>query len=331
MRCVGTAALSPRERPVRLPTRPKARRKRAFARRNGASGLVVPETTSSLSRHAHACAPGRRHMERRHAQAFCSYRCRGSPSSLPPARSQPPLAQEQSLTVFAAASMKNALDDINAAFTKKTSIKMVASYAATSALMRQIEQGAPADIFASADLEWMDYGAQEQADQPEHAREPAGQPAGADRAEGFQDRDGEARAGLRPRQARRRRPHRHRRREVGAGRPLRHGRAAEARRCGRRSKSGWPWSRTCAWRSRWSPAARRALGIVYETDAKVEPGVKIVGALPGRLASRDRLSGRRDRESQAPKRRATSTSCSRGASKSIFEKYGFSFLVKPTS
>ena len=72
--------------------------------------------------------------------------------------SQPPQAQEKSLTIFAAASMKNALDDINAAFTKKTSVKTVASYAATSALMRQIEQGAPADIFASADLEWMDYG-----------------------------------------------------------------------------------------------------------------------------------------------------------------------------
>ena len=72
--------------------------------------------------------------------------------------SQSPQAQEKSLTIFAAASMKNALDDINAAFTKKTSIKTVASYAATSALMRQIEQGAPADIFASADLEWMDYG-----------------------------------------------------------------------------------------------------------------------------------------------------------------------------
>ena len=56
--------------------------------------------------------------------------------------------------------MKNALDDINAAFTKATGIKVVASYAASSALAKQIEQGAPADVFASADLEWMDYGAQ---------------------------------------------------------------------------------------------------------------------------------------------------------------------------
>ena len=66
--------------------------------------------------------------------------------------------QEKSITIFAAASMKNALDDINAAFTKSTGIKVAASYAASSALMKQIEQGAPADVFASADLDWMDYG-----------------------------------------------------------------------------------------------------------------------------------------------------------------------------
>jgi molybdate transport system substrate-binding protein len=54
--------------------------------------------------------------------------------------------------------MKNALDDINVAFTKSTGIKVAASYAASSALMKQIEQGAPADVFASADLDRMDYG-----------------------------------------------------------------------------------------------------------------------------------------------------------------------------
>src|SRR5437764_7832486 len=72
----------------------------------------------------------------------------------------PAFAQEKSITVFAAASMKNALDDVNAAFLKATGIKVVTSYAASSALARQIEQGAPADIFASADLDWMDYAAQ---------------------------------------------------------------------------------------------------------------------------------------------------------------------------
>jgi molybdate transport system substrate-binding protein len=69
----------------------------------------------------------------------------------------PARAQDVTLTIFAAASMKNAVDDINAAFTKATGIKAVSSYAASSALAKQIEQGAPADLFASADLEWMDY------------------------------------------------------------------------------------------------------------------------------------------------------------------------------
>src|SRR5262245_29809106 len=74
--------------------------------------------------------------------------------------SPPALAQDKTITVFAAASLKNALDDIDAAFTKSTGIKVVASYAASSALIKQIENGAPADVFASADLDWMDYGAQ---------------------------------------------------------------------------------------------------------------------------------------------------------------------------
>ena len=63
-----------------------------------------------------------------------------------------PLAAQETLTVFAAASMKNALDDVDAAFAQATGGKVAASYAASSALARQIEQGAPADVFASADL-----------------------------------------------------------------------------------------------------------------------------------------------------------------------------------
>src|SRR5580698_11558339 len=51
-------------------------------------------------------------------------------------------AQDKSITVFAAASMKNALDDVDAAFTKQSGIKVVASYDASSALMKQIEGGA---------------------------------------------------------------------------------------------------------------------------------------------------------------------------------------------
>lgn len=69
----------------------------------------------------------------------------------------PARAQDKSIVVFAAASMKNAIDDINAAYKKATGIETKASFAASSALAKQIEQGAPADVFASADLDWMDY------------------------------------------------------------------------------------------------------------------------------------------------------------------------------
>ena len=62
-----------------------------------------------------------------------------------------------SITIFAAASLKNALDNAAKAFEKSASTKSVISYAGSSALAKQIEQGAPADIFISADLDWMDY------------------------------------------------------------------------------------------------------------------------------------------------------------------------------
>ena len=71
--------------------------------------------------------------------------------------STPASTDEKGLTVFAAASMKNALDEVDAAYTAKTGVKVNASYAASSTLARQIDQGAPADIFVSADTDWMDY------------------------------------------------------------------------------------------------------------------------------------------------------------------------------
>ncbi len=71
---------------------------------------------------------------------------------------QPTAAQQKPIVVFAAASMKNALDDVDNAYSKQSGVKIVASYEASSTLMKQIEQGAPADVFLSADLKWMDYG-----------------------------------------------------------------------------------------------------------------------------------------------------------------------------
>lgn len=61
------------------------------------------------------------------------------------------------LTVFGAASLTNVLQDLGDAFTKETSIAVKFSFAASSTLARQIENGAPADIFMSADSDWMNY------------------------------------------------------------------------------------------------------------------------------------------------------------------------------
>lgn len=79
---------------------------------------------------------------------------------LAPTFDHPAAAQSQPVLVFAAASLKNALDDIAAQWSKETGKQTKISYAASSALARQIEGAAPADIFVSADLDWMDYVAQ---------------------------------------------------------------------------------------------------------------------------------------------------------------------------
>jgi molybdate transport system substrate-binding protein len=68
---------------------------------------------------------------------------------------QPASAQGKDVVVFAAASLQNALDEI------------ASSYAASNTLIKRIEHGAPADIFFSADLDWMDYGQQKDLIRPD--------------------------------------------------------------------------------------------------------------------------------------------------------------------
>src|SRR5580658_1836243 len=70
----------------------------------------------------------------------------------------PSSAQVREPLVFAAASMKNALDELAAQWQRESGKKVVISYAASNTLIKQIEQGAPADMFISADLDWMDFG-----------------------------------------------------------------------------------------------------------------------------------------------------------------------------
>ncbi len=75
------------------------------------------------------------------------------------------------VTVFAAASLKNSLDAVDAAYLARTGAAVRASYAASSTLARQIEQGAPADVFISADVDWMDYAQQHRLIRPETRRD----------------------------------------------------------------------------------------------------------------------------------------------------------------
>src|SRR5271166_3349723 len=76
-------------------------------------------------------------------------------------------AKDDKLVVFAAASLKEALDEVNAAYQREKGQETTSSYAASSTLAKQIEAGAPADIFISADLDWMDYLAKKNLIKPE--------------------------------------------------------------------------------------------------------------------------------------------------------------------
>ncbi|PLP60309.1 molybdate ABC transporter substrate-binding protein [Mesorhizobium loti] len=69
----------------------------------------------------------------------------------------PAARADEQVVVFAAASLKNALDEVNKSCEQDVGEAAKISYAASSALAKQIEEGAPADIFISADLDWMKY------------------------------------------------------------------------------------------------------------------------------------------------------------------------------
>ena len=241
----------------------------------------------------------------------------------------PAAATDKTLTVFAAASMKNALDDVDAAYTAKTGVRISASYAASSALAKQIEQGAPADVFVSADLDWMDY-----ANQKKTINEPtrinllgnsivliAPKDSKIDNVkigQGFDlaklAGDGKIATG-----------------DVKAVPVGKYAKAA-LEKLGAWNAAEPKFAMAESVRAALALVARgeAVLGIVYSTDAKVEPGVKIVGTFPAdshppiiypvaatasaKAAAVDYLAFLRT-----------------SAAKAIFEKYGFSFLVSPTT
>ncbi len=241
----------------------------------------------------------------------------------------PAMAEDHSLTVFAAASMKNALDDIDAAYTAKTGVKVVASYAASSALAKQIEQGAPADIFASADTDWMDYAAGKK-----NINEPTrvnllgnsivliapndSQIDNVTIGTGFDlaklAGDGKIATG-----------------DVKAVPVGKYAKAA-LEKLGAWQTAEPKFAMAESVRAALTLVARgeAALGIVYSTDAKIEPGVKIVGIFPpdSHPAIIYPVAATATAKAEAADYLAFLRS---SAAKTIFEKYGFKFLVSPTS
>ncbi|MDI3470087.1 MAG: Molybdenum ABC transporter, substrate-binding protein ModA [Pseudolabrys sp.] len=242
---------------------------------------------------------------------------------------QPAVAQDTTLTVFAAASLKNALDDVNAAFAKKSHIKVNTSYAASSALARQIESGAPADVFLSADLKWMDYVAGKNLIKADTRFNMLGNKlvliAGKDSklssvtiSQGFDIAKlaGSGRIAIADTKA------------VPAGlyakaalEKLGAWTAAEPK-----LAQGENVRATLAFVAR----GETPVGIVYATDAKIEPSVTIVGIFPD------------DSYPPVTYPVAATVNAKPGVSKylaflksstakAIFEKYGFSYLIKPVS
>jgi molybdate transport system substrate-binding protein len=198
----------------------------------------------------------------------------------------PALARGGNPLVFAAASLKNALDAVNRKYEAETGRKATVSYAASSTLAKQIESGAPADIFISADRRWMDYAQQNDLIDPKTRHDllgnslvliaPKESPRGAGPLDAGQT-------------------------TIAPGFPLAKllgdGRLAMAE---PNSVPAGIYAKAALTRlGVWDAVAGRIaaaenvraalalvargeapLGIVYKTDAAIEPGVKIVGAFP---------------------------------------------------
>ena len=241
----------------------------------------------------------------------------------------PAAAQDKIITVFAAASMKNALDDIDAAYTARTGVKVTVSYAASSALAKQIEQGAPADVFISADTDWMDYVV---------ARKSINEPSRVNLL-------GNSIVLIAPKDSKINNV------SIGAGFDLARlagdgkiatgdvksvpvGKYAKAalEKLGSWQAAEPKFAMADSVRAALTLVARgeAALGIVYATDARVEPGVKVVGTFPGDshpaiiYPVAATTTAKPETSGYLAFLRST-------AAKTILEKYGFKFLLSPST
>ncbi|MBI5262917.1 MAG: molybdate ABC transporter substrate-binding protein [Bradyrhizobium sp.] len=241
----------------------------------------------------------------------------------------PALAQDKTLTVFAAASMKNALDEIDAAHTARTGVKITVSYAASSLLAKQIEQGAPADVFVSADLDWMDYAIGKKTINETTRVNLLGNSmvliAPKDsKIESVNIGPGFDLAKL-----------------AGDGRiatgdvksvPVGKYATAALEKLGAWGAAESKFAMVESVRAALTLVARgeAALGIVYSTDAGIEPNVKVLGTFPP--DSHPAIIYPVAATSAAKSGTAAYLAHLRSsAAKAVFEKYGFKFLLSPTT
>ena len=238
-------------------------------------------------------------------------------------------AQEKAITIFAAASVKNALDDIDTAYTARTGVKIAVSYGPSSGLAKQIEQGAPADVFISADTDWMDYAISRKNINEASRMNLLGNTvvliapkdskvdnvsigAGFDLAK--LAGDGKIATG-----------------DVKSVPVGKYAKAA-LEKLGSWQAAEPKFAMAESVRAALTLVARgeAVLGIVYSTDARVEPGVKVVGTFPAdsHPAIIYPVAATTTAKPETTDYLAFLRST---AAKTILEKYGFKFLVSPTT
>ena len=236
----------------------------------------------------------------------------------------PAAAQGRDVLAFAAASLKNALDDIAAQWQRESGKKAAISYAARNTLIKQIEQGAPADIFISADLDWMDYGQQKGLIKPDTRSNLLG-----NRLVLVAPKDSNISANIRP--------------GFDLAALLKGGRLAmgnvDAVPAGKYGKAAL--EKLGAWdgikdKIAQAESVRAALllvargeaplGVVYQTDAASDPTVKIVGTFPENTHPPIIYPIALTKESTSPDASAFLNFIRSPAARPIFERQGFTVL-----
>ncbi len=233
-------------------------------------------------------------------------------------------APARTLTVYAASSLKDALDEVDAAY-GKTGATVVVSYAASSVLARQIEQGAPAQVFISADSDWMDYLAARKLIAPASRRDLLSNNLAlitpADSAASVKiGRDMPLAQAL------------------GSGRLAMAGPDVPAGRYGEAALKAlrvWQLVRPKVVLGENVRAAMRfvsrgeaPLGIVYDTDAKVDPTVKIVGLFPAFSHPKIIYPAAATRRGAGPAATAYLKFLVGPQATAIFQRYGFKTLSR---